>query len=92
MMREKSNSIVNTIQFGDKKEHNVVIVVVIMLKESVRNENYDGDDDDNDYVIYGDGDIESVYNFFCQRNCIQNPCKNNATCQSRFTEKGYRFL
>lgn len=90
MMREKSNSIVNTIQFGDKKEHNGL--VVIMLKESVRNENYDGDDDDNDYVIYGDGDIESVHNFFCQRNCVQNPCKNNATCQSRFTEKGYRFL
>lgn len=90
MMREKSNSIVNPIQFGDKKEHNGL--VVIMLKESVRNENYDGDDDDNDYVIYADGDIESVYNFFCQRNCIQNPCKNNATCQSRFTEKGYRFL
>lgn len=85
MMREKSNSIVNTIQFGDKKEHNGL--VVIMLKESVRNENYDGDDDDNDYVIYGDGDIESVCNFFCQRNCIQNPCKNNATCQ-RVEKKG----
>ena len=22
--------------------------------------------------------------FFCQSNCVQNPCKNNATCQSGF--------
>ena len=28
--------------------------------------------------------------FFCQSNCVQNPCKNNATCQSGFTKKGYR--
>ena len=30
--------------------------------------------------------------FFCQSNCVQNPCKNNATCQSGFTKKGYRCL
>ena len=30
--------------------------------------------------------------FFCQRNCVQNPCQNNATCQSGFTKKGYRCL
>ena len=24
--------------------------------------------------------------FFCQSNCVQNPCKNNATCQSGFTK------
>ena len=23
--------------------------------------------------------------FFCQSNCVENPCKNNATCQSGFT-------
>ena len=28
----------------------------------------------------------------CQSNCIANPCKNNATCQSGFTDKGYRCL
>ena len=32
--------------------------------------------------------LKSVYNFFCQNNCVQNPCKSNATCQSGFTEKG----
>ena len=30
--------------------------------------------------------------FFCQSNCVQNPCQNNATCQSGFTKKGYRCL
>ena len=30
--------------------------------------------------------------FFCQSNCVQNSCKNNATCQSGFTKKGYRCL
>ena len=30
--------------------------------------------------------------FFCQSNCVQNPCKNKATCQSGFTKKGYRCL
>ena len=30
--------------------------------------------------------------FFCQSNCVQNPCKNIATCQSGFTRKGYRCL
>ena len=30
--------------------------------------------------------------FLCQSNCIANPCKNNATCQSGFTDKGYRCL
>ena len=25
-----------------------------------------------------------------QNTCLANPCKNNATCQSGFTEKGYR--
>ena len=28
----------------------------------------------------------------CQSNCIANPCKNDATCQSGFTDKGYRCL
>ena len=27
-----------------------------------------------------------------QSKCIANPCKNNATCQSGFTDKGYRCL
>ena len=22
--------------------------------------------------------LKSVYNFFCQNNCVQNPCKSNA--------------
>ena len=30
--------------------------------------------------------------FFRQSNCVQNPCKNNATCQSGFTKKGFRCL
>ena len=30
--------------------------------------------------------------FLCQSNCIANPCKNNAICQSGFTDKGYRCL
>ncbi|CAH3160933.1 unnamed protein product [Pocillopora meandrina] len=25
-------------------------------------------------------------------NCVENPCKNNATCQSGFTKKGFRCL
>ena len=33
-----------------------------------------------------------LFVFLCQSNCIANPCKNNATCQSGFTEKGYRCL
>ena len=28
----------------------------------------------------------------CQSNCIANPCKNDAACQSGFTDKGYRCL
>ncbi|XP_022805205.1 low-density lipoprotein receptor-related protein 1-like [Stylophora pistillata] len=27
-----------------------------------------------------------------ESDCVQNPCKNNATCQSGFTKKGYRCL
>ena len=30
--------------------------------------------------------------FFCQSNCVQNPCNNNDTCQSGFTTKGYQCL
>ena len=33
-----------------------------------------------------------LFVFLCQSNCITNPCKNNATCQSGFTDKGYRCL
>ena len=33
-----------------------------------------------------------LFVFLCQSNCIANPCKNNATCQSGFTDKGYRCL
>ena len=29
---------------------------------------------------------------FCQSACVENPCKNNATCQSGFTDTGYRCL
>ena len=36
--------------------------------------------------------MTTVCFFFCQSNCVQNPCKNNATCQSGFTKKGYRCL
>ena len=27
-----------------------------------------------------------------QSACITNPCKNNAKCQSGFTDKGYRCM
>ena len=30
--------------------------------------------------------------FLCQSNCVQNPCQNNATCQSGFIKKGHRCL
>ncbi|CAH3140748.1 unnamed protein product [Pocillopora meandrina] len=39
------------------------------------------------------GEYDSFYHGSEARsNCIANPCKNNATCQSGFTEKGYRCL
>lgn len=28
----------------------------------------------------------------CQNACLESPCKNNAPCQSGFTDKGYRCL
>ena len=30
--------------------------------------------------------------FMLQNACVKNPCKNNATCQTGFTTKGYRCL
>ena len=33
-----------------------------------------------------------LFVFLCQNKCIANLCKNNATCQSGFTDKGYRCL
>ncbi|XP_066026287.1 uncharacterized protein [Pocillopora verrucosa] len=36
---------------------------------------------------------EEMYSYHAaESNCVQNPCKNNATCQSGFTKKGYRCL
>ena len=61
---------------------------IIMTKEFMGNCNHNGDDGDDDCDINSEGDVKSVYNFFCQNNCVQNPCKSNATCQSGFTEKG----
>nr|XP_058965735.1 uncharacterized protein LOC131792383 [Pocillopora verrucosa] len=40
-------------------------------------------------------DLVGEYDYFyhgSESNCIANPCKNNATCQSGFTDKGYRCL
>ena len=34
----------------------------------------------------------SITAFVCQSACIRNPCKNNAKCQSGFTDKGYRCM
>ena len=61
---------------------------IIMTKEFMGNGNHNGDDGDHDCDINSEGDVKIVYNFFCQNNCVQNPCKSNATCQSGFTEKG----
>ena len=36
--------------------------------------------------------IISITAFVCQSACIRNPCKNNAKCQSGFTDKGYRCM
>ena len=33
-----------------------------------------------------------VSSFWLQSACVKNHCKNNATCQSGFTEKGFRCL
>ncbi|XP_066026048.1 fibrillin-1-like [Pocillopora verrucosa] len=36
---------------------------------------------------------QAMYSYHAaESNCVQNPCKNNATCQSGFTKKGYRCL
>ena len=67
--------------------------------------NYDDKDNDDD-VDDGSGVVDyqmikmiimiiitmTMVCFFFQSNCVQNPCKNNATCQSGFTKKGYRCL
>nr|XP_058951037.1 uncharacterized protein LOC131778640 [Pocillopora verrucosa] len=37
-------------------------------------------------------DQEMYFYHAAESNCVQNPCKNNATCQSGFTKKGYRCL
>ena len=34
----------------------------------------------------------SITAFVCQSACIRNPCKNNAKCQSGFTDKGYHCM
>ena len=49
-------------------------------------------DVENDYNDDNDNDNDNGLFFFCQSNCVQNPCKNNATCQSGFTKKGYGCL
>ena len=36
--------------------------------------------------------VISITAFVCQSACIRNPCKNNAKCQSGFTDKGYRCM
>ena len=36
--------------------------------------------------------IISITAFVCQSACIRNPCKNNAKCQSGFTDKGSRCM
>ena len=33
-----------------------------------------------------------LFFFWPQSACVDNPCDNNATCQSGFTDKGYRCL
>ncbi|PFX23046.1 Hemicentin-2 [Stylophora pistillata] len=37
-------------------------------------------------------DHESYFYHAAESNCVQSPCKNNAKCQSGFTEKGYCCL
>ncbi|XP_022780858.1 uncharacterized protein LOC111322081 [Stylophora pistillata] len=40
-------------------------------------------------------ELEKEENYFyhaAESACVENPCKNNATCQSGFTNKGYRCL
>ena len=32
------------------------------------------------------------FSFRPQSACVKNPCENNGTCQSGFTDKGYRCL
>ncbi|PFX13776.1 hypothetical protein AWC38_SpisGene22116 [Stylophora pistillata] len=42
-----------------------------------------------------EGDWVEEKNFFhhaSESACVESPCKNNATCQSGFTDKGYRCL
>ena len=33
-----------------------------------------------------------VHVFLLQSACLNNPCKNNGTCQTGFTDRGYRCV
>ena len=33
-----------------------------------------------------------ISSFWLQSACVKNHCKNNATCQSGFTDKGFRCM